>query len=287
MAVARLDTPTVAGSVTSHTYTVGAGSNRCLVVCFSWEHSVAASITSATYGGQAMVEAVEINTPDAGFSANAAIYYILEAGIAAASGTTITPTWGTTPAEGNIYAASYTGVNQTGGATTNPATATAESNEATPNPLIADLTETDEGMVAAVSSCGNATTSTWQADMTEQLDNATGSASGSYADRLSTTAANVNIESTQASQNRAALCSASFAPSALTYEQEGFRWRNDNGSETTATWRQLQDVDDSIGKEENIRVRVLSDSAGADPPTATATLQYKRDDEAAAEWRDV
>ncbi len=287
MAVARLDTATVTASVTTATYTVSAGANRMLVVAVSWEVDGAITIDAITYGGQSMVEAVEIVTPDAGFAAGCAIYYILEAGIAAASSTTISATYSSAPAEGNINAASYTGVNQTGGATTNPATASAESNETTPNPLLPDLTETDEGMVSAVNSNGNASTVTWGTDMTEQTDNATASANGSYADRLSTTNANVNIEPTNASQNRASACSASFAPSALTYEQEGFRWRNDDGSESAATWRQAQDVDDSIGKEENIRVRVLSDSAGADPPTATASLQYKRDDEAAAEWRDV
>jgi hypothetical protein len=32
-------------------------------------------------------------------------------------------------------------------------------------------------------------------------------------------------------------------PPAATLNQEGFRWRNDNGSETTATWIAAQDVD--------------------------------------------
>ena len=69
-------------------------------------------------------------------------------------------------------------------------------------------------------------------------------------------------------------------------EQEGFRWRNDDGSESAATWRQLQDVDDTVGKEANIRLRTLVDNSG-NPGSVQATLQYKRDDEAASEWRDV
>ncbi len=287
MAVARLDTATITGSVSTHTYTISAGTNRLLVVAISYENSPAVTLNSMTYGGESMVKAVGAVTADTGFAAGSEIWYLLEAGIAAASGTTITPSWSATPAEGNISAASYTGVNQTGGATTVPATATAESNEATPNPLIADLTETDEGMVSAQNSNGNASTVTWGSDMTEQTDNATGSANGSYADRLSTTGGNVNIEPTNASQNRASACSAAFAPALLVWEQEGFRWRNDDGSESAATWRQAQDVDDSVGKEENIRVRVLSDSAGADPPTSTATLQYKLDTDPTTEWRDV
>lgn len=69
-------------------------------------------------------------------------------------------------------------------------------------------------------------------------------------------------------------------------ETEGYRFRNDNGSETTATWRQGQDTVDSVAKETNLRLRVLTDFTG-DPATMQATLQYKRDDEAASEWRDV
>jgi len=69
-------------------------------------------------------------------------------------------------------------------------------------------------------------------------------------------------------------------------EQEGFRWRNDDGTEITATWRQAQDVDEDVAKEKNIRLRVLIDSTG-NLTTQQATLQYKRDDEAASEWRDV
>ena len=70
------------------------------------------------------------------------------------------------------------------------------------------------------------------------------------------------------------------------YEQEGFRFRNDDGTEITATWRQTQDVDDIVNKSTRIRLRVLTDATG-DPPSITRTLQYKRDDEAATEWRDI
>lgn len=70
------------------------------------------------------------------------------------------------------------------------------------------------------------------------------------------------------------------------WEQEGFRFRNDDGSESAATWRQTQDVDDSVGKESNIRLRVLIDSTG-NPATVTRTLQYKVDTDPAAEYRTI
>ncbi len=70
------------------------------------------------------------------------------------------------------------------------------------------------------------------------------------------------------------------------FEQEGYRWRNDDGSESAATFRQAQDVVDTVDKTTNIRLRTLLDATG-DPPTVTRTLQYKRDDEPDSEYRDI
>lgn len=72
----------------------------------------------------------------------------------------------------------------------------------------------------------------------------------------------------------------------VAYEQEGYRFRNDDGSESAATWRQLQDIVDTVDKNENIRPRILTDVDG-DPPTVTRTLQYKRDDEPDTEFRTI
>lgn len=69
-------------------------------------------------------------------------------------------------------------------------------------------------------------------------------------------------------------------------DQEGYRWRNDDGSESTATWRQNQDTVDTVGKEQTVRLRVLLDASG-NPAAQQATLQYRRADEGASEWRNV
>lgn len=212
MAITRLDAA-VSVAAATQSFSVSAGSDRMLVVGTGREFNGATTVTAVDYGGQAMVEAIESNSADAGFSAGCSIWYILDAGIAAASGTTITPTYSSAPADDMLHAASYEGVDQTGGATTNPATAAAESNEATPNPLIVDLTETNEGLVVAMQCCGNASTTSWNAAMTEQTDQVDASSNSSMADRLSITSANVDIEATSASQNRAGAASASFAPS--------------------------------------------------------------------------
>jgi len=66
--------------------------------------------------------------------------------------------------------------------------------------------------------------------------------------------------------------SPSVPPAQL--EQEGYRWRNDNGNETTATWIASQDTNVSIHKEENIRIRFII-NATDDVASKQFNLQYK------------
>lgn len=71
-----------------------------------------------------------------------------------------------------------------------------------------------------------------------------------------------------------------------TYDQEGFRFRNDDGSESGASWLATQDVNITRGKNVNTRLRVLADVAG-NTPTQQAALQYRKVGDADSEWRDV
>lgn len=72
----------------------------------------------------------------------------------------------------------------------------------------------------------------------------------------------------------------------FTLEQEGFRFRNDDGDETTATWKAAQDTDINAAPLDIIRLRILTDADG-DPASQSLKLQAKRDDEDATEWQDV
>jgi hypothetical protein len=74
--------------------------------------------------------------------------------------------------------------------------------------------------------------------------------------------------------------------SGVTLEQEGYRFRNDDGSESAATWRQTQDTVDTVAKSTNIRLRVLINATG-DPATKQYQLEYKEASDGAAEWRKV
>lgn len=69
-------------------------------------------------------------------------------------------------------------------------------------------------------------------------------------------------------------------------EQEGFQFRQDDGSESGATDIGAQDVNMTAPVATNRRVRVLTDMTG-DPDSEGVTLQYKRDGDGDAEYRDV
>lgn len=76
-----------------------------------------------------------------------------------------------------------------------------------------------------------------------------------------------------------------FAPGA-SWEQEGYRWRDDDDDEASATWLVAQDTTTSVFKQTTIRLRVLSNATG-NPPTATATLQFRKQGDAATEWETI
>lgn len=62
---------------------------------------------------------------------------------------------------------------------------------------------------------------------------------------------------------------------AATADQEGFRFRNDDGSETTATWAASQDTDKTAPLSTNLRLRCLVDGTG-DLASAAYTLRYQK-----------
>lgn len=72
----------------------------------------------------------------------------------------------------------------------------------------------------------------------------------------------------------------------VTSEQEGFRFRNDDGNEANATWRATQDSNITQPISTTTRLRFLLDMTG-NPSSQTITLQYKRKDEASDQWRKI
>jgi hypothetical protein len=74
------------------------------------------------------------------------------------------------------------------------------------------------------------------------------------------------------------------AGGAPTLDQTHFRWRNDDGSETTATWAAAEDTPISLAKNTPVRLRVEIGATG-DPASAAYKLQYRKVGDST--WRDI
>lgn len=70
----------------------------------------------------------------------------------------------------------------------------------------------------------------------------------------------------------------------FTSDQDGFRFYNDDGSESAATAIAAEDTNISRAKETNTRLRTQTDFTG-DPPTQQLGLEYRKVGDAATEWR--
>lgn len=71
---------------------------------------------------------------------------------------------------------------------------------------------------------------------------------------------------------------------AITTEQEGFRWRNDDGTEAAATWKAAQDTTVTLAPGDKARLRFVVNTTG-DTPSSQYKLQYRK--VGAAAWRNV
>ena len=79
---------------------------------------------------------------------------------------------------------------------------------------------------------------------------------------------------------------ASFDPTftQLTSTQEGYRWRNDDGTESTATWLADQDADVSVAELVTVRLRGIVDWED-DPEPGQIGIEYRRT--GVGDWRAV
>ena len=66
-----------------------------------------------------------------------------------------------------------------------------------------------------------------------------------------------------------------------------YRWRDDDGTETTATWLANEDTDVNRGININTRLRIQVDTSGGDTGSVTLRLQYRKTGDPDWEWRDV
>lgn len=212
MAVSALDAAS-SGNTDGASYTVSAGSNRLLVIGIQHEGNFTTDQVTVTWGGQSLTEGPVGYIDAGGNDQEVQLFYLNEAGIAAASGSTISIT--NESANFTWHARSYQDVDQT---TPVPETNNASTGSSTPNPLTtSDIVAGDGSAVCALGGCGNATAASWGTDLTErtqQDDSGTTTTTGSFADAFFATGQTVNVECTWTSQNRAAVCAMEIAPAA-------------------------------------------------------------------------
>jgi hypothetical protein len=164
---------TILGSwVSGTTHAKETGSNRELVFIAHAEHTANISLTSVTFGGQPMTKIVEkvVSSGSPTYYAYAAAFTLNEAGVAAASNSTFTPTWSTSP-DVNAYSSVYlSNVSQT-----TPLGATADSNAISGNLITtAPLATANGDMVIDAATCGNLGSYILNNGFTEGIDQSVG-----------------------------------------------------------------------------------------------------------------
>jgi hypothetical protein len=173
---------------TGLTHTAGSGSDRLLVFMAGIENDGDRDLTSVSYGGQAMIQANEsVFCSAGGFCARNEVWYLSDAGIQAAVGTTFTVTLTGTPVSFNeLYnAVTLRNVNQI-----SPVGDVSGNGSETANPIqVASALNVGVGdMVVVGATSGNALSYTPDAGYTESTDQAGSSSTLATAYRSITTA---------------------------------------------------------------------------------------------------
>jgi hypothetical protein len=225
------------------THPAESGTNRALLfvgACEKW--SSTRTLSSVTYGGQSMtyVDSVSKNFQD-GNTGTLEFWILDESGIAAASSSTFVPTWSGTCDNGPIYSSAFFAeIDQT---TPTGAKATNSTDLATPNPITTTGLSTTSGDVVVTAALGYSGTDAYspQNSFTEGNDhNADDKITLGTAYKAATGA--TETPSMTNSDYTSDLTGQSIIGVVLNYdngatpdlEQIHYRWRNDNGGESSS-----------------------------------------------------
>jgi hypothetical protein len=185
-------------------HTAGSGANRLLVFAVGYEHTGSdPGVSSVSYGGQSLTR---IDGAVAGTTtyARVELWYLNDAGIAAASSNAFSVVWGgATPSQPMYAAATYKYVNQSspiGGSSTN------STNSSSPNPITAGVAVADETMAVGAAISGNNGSYTWNNGWSEGSDQTSGSTvTMSTADHAETGFGTDTASATHSGPNRQAI----------------------------------------------------------------------------------
>lgn len=113
---------------------------------------------------------------------------------------------------------------------------------------------------------------------TEVLDTASGAntpATGHLEERMPNATGTYNATATLTSSTNWAWQIAAFEGAAASLDQEGFRFRNDDADEDSATWSAAQDTTITLPIETPKRLRVLVNATG-NPTSKSLQLEYRK-----------
>ncbi len=193
---------------TGLTHTVPTGNDRLLVFAPMYEDCTAdVGITTITWGGRTMTRIAGGATSTSCFE-RTELWYLKEADIRLASGTTFVVTWGGTAPTDRMYAAgSYAGVFQT---TPISASNTNFTNTTSPNPITTTLAANSGQMVVSAVVNGNTGSYSWNNSFVEDTDQQGTGSTGSTADKLITSSGTQTPSGTHSNTLRQAMVSAAI-----------------------------------------------------------------------------
>jgi len=272
------DTASVGGSYTCHS-----GSNRKLIVWVGGEVGGGSNVNSVTYDGEPLTKYQE---DDGGTHNNIAMFYLDEADFPSTPGSyTLTATFSETMAPGFVMAAEISG------ASTGDPTAYEHNYVASSDTNNDSITTTADGSwifsCVGVGGTGTFTADSGQTILQQNSGGGGGAAYGHSYESIATAGSESSNWTFSTSTSRFLQSCCCIEPVvALTYDQEGARWRDDDGSETGASWLAAQDTNINRGKNTNTRVRITTDVAG-DPPSEGTTLDFRLVGDPDSEWEPV
>lgn len=270
-AVARdTDTGTTCGSFCAATltwsHTIGSITNGVLSVQIAHPSSFSAS--TVTWGGISL--SLREST-----TFNSIMVEVWDAATGSSSGTeTVTVTWSATPSINDKVwgnSISMSGVDQSSIIDTKAiGTNTTTTTHAT------TLTTTNTGTFMIDILAGDIFTFTVDGSQTQMeyadCDSGGNDCGTSYKTSLTGAPGNYTMKWTTGIANSSKQIAVAYKPYEP-IEQEGYRWRNDDGNETTATWFANQDTSASTTLDTNIRLRALLNATGT--PSTQFKLEYR------------
>jgi hypothetical protein len=178
-------------------------------VCSSdlgYEGSADTLVSAVKYGGQSLTR---INGVVVGNFDRIELWYLKDAGIAAATtGTFVVTYGGANPTDQHFASAFFQNVLQTAPISASNVNST---NAATPNPLPTSIAVTADGMAVAASICGNTGSFTWNNGWTEGIDQSLTSSNSTAADHPATANVTDSASATHSHQNKQAVVAAALA----------------------------------------------------------------------------